>query len=170
MSAPPLLTVGTRSRHPAVVAVAPRWPCRAHLSGALRSQAVADGYRRALGHRPGIGSWAGGVPRQLFLPKPVASLRNVTEKSALGIVPNQCHFRHSVEFRQRCFRRCVDQLVRHDAAPLLHPPLQRSLQRSQVHSAETVRFGSLQPAQQRHRAGVRCQRRRKCDPGSPIRD
>ena len=30
-----------------------------------------------------------GVPRQLILPKPVASLRNVTETLALGVRPNQ---------------------------------------------------------------------------------
>ena len=34
------------------------------------------------------------VPRQLFLPVPVASLRNVTEISALGTTFNQRQFRH----------------------------------------------------------------------------
>ena len=96
-------------------------------------------------------SASGAVPRQSYLPIPVASLRNVTEKSALGVTRHQRHFRYSTGIRQRCTGRGVDQLVGHDAAPLLHPPLQRT----QVRSAETIRFRILQPAQQCHRAGVR---------------
>ena len=81
---------------------------------------------------------------------PVASLRNVTETLALGIRSIQVQFRHSVELRRRCFRRCVDQIVRHDASPLLHPLPQRL----QVLPTETIRFGRLQSVQQYHR--VQC--------------
>ena len=45
----------------------------------------------------------------------------------------------------------VDQLFGHEAAPLLHP----ALQRTQVSPAETIRFSLLQSAQQYHRIGVR---------------
>ena len=82
---------------------------------------------------------------------PVASLRNVTENSAFGITRHQRHFRYSTGIRQRCSGRGVDQLVGHDASPLPHPPPQRT----QVRSAETIRFRLLQPALLRHRAGVR---------------
>ena len=47
--------------------------------------------------------------------------------------------------------RGVDQLFGHDAAPLLHP----ALQRTQVSPAEPIRFSLLQSAQQYHRTGVR---------------
>ena len=90
-------------------------------------------------------------PASTILAGPVASLRIVTGKSALGVTRHQRHFRYSTGIRQRCSRRGVDQLVGHDAAPLLHPPLQRA----QVSPAETIRFSLLQPARQCHRAGVR---------------
>ena len=63
---------------------------------------------------------------------------------------HQRHFRYSTGIRQRCSGRGVDQLVGHDASPLLHPPLQRT----QVSPAETIRFSFLQPAQQCYRSGV----------------
>ena len=66
------------------------------------------------------------VPRQLYLPIPVASLRNVTENSSLRATRHQRHFRYSTGIRQRCSGRGVDQLVGHNAAPLLHPALQRT--------------------------------------------
>ena len=91
------------------------------------------------------------VPRQALLPVPVASWRNVTEKSALGVTHGHRYFRHSIVVWQRSFGRGVDQLVGHDASPPLHPPLQRT----QVRPAKSIRFGLLQPAQQCHRAGVR---------------
>ena len=91
------------------------------------------------------------VPRQAYLPVPVASSRNVTEKSALRIIRRQRYFRHSNRVCQACFGRSVDQLVGHDASPLLHP----SLQRTQVRPAESIRFSFLPPAQQCHCAGVR---------------
>ena len=53
------------------------------------------------------------VPRQLYLPIPVASLRNVTENSALRVTRRQRHFRHSTGIRQRCSGRGVDQLIAH---------------------------------------------------------
>ena len=70
-------------------------------------------------------------------------MRNVTEKSALGVTRRRRHFRHSTGIRQLCFGRGVDQPVGHDAAPLLHPPLQRA----QVRPAESVR---LLPERQGH--------------------
>ena len=69
---------------------------------------------------------------------PVASLRNVTENSALGVTRHQRHFRYSTGIRQRCSGRGVDQLVGHDSSP--------PLQRTQVRSTETIRFRLLQPA------------------------
>ena len=91
------------------------------------------------------------VPRQLYLPIPVASLRNVTGKSAFGGTRGQRYFRHSIVVRQRSFGRGVDQFAGHDTSPLLHPPLQRT----QVSPAETIRFNLLQSAQQYHRTSVR---------------
>ena len=78
------------------------------------------------------------VPRQAYVSVPVASLRNVPEKSALGIIRRQRYFRHSIGVRQRCCGRAVDQLVGHDAAPLLHSPLQRT----QVRPAKSIRSAS----------------------------
>ena len=77
----------------------------------------------------------GAVPRQPYLPVPVASSRNVTEKSALRIIRRQRYFRHFIGVRQRCFGRGIDQIVGHNASPLLHPPLQRT----QVRPAESIR-------------------------------
>ena len=64
------------------------------------------------------------VPRQLFLPVPVASLKNVTEISALGTTFNQRQFPQQM-FVPRSFTGYrVDQFTGHDTPPLLHPPLQ----------------------------------------------
>ena len=61
------------------------------------------------------------VPRQPYLPVPVASSRNVTEKSALGVIRRQRYFRQSTVVSQRNLGRSVDQLACHDASPLLTP-------------------------------------------------
>ena len=50
------------------------------------------------------------APRQAFLPVPVVLLRNVTELSVFWITPNQCQFRHYIQFRQSCVRRGIDTL------------------------------------------------------------
>ena len=64
------------------------------------------------------------VPRQLFLPVPVASLKNVTEISALGTTFNQRQFPQQMFVPRSFTGNGVDQFTRHDAPPLLHPPLQ----------------------------------------------
>jgi hypothetical protein len=73
------------------------------------------------------------------------------ENQHFGIIRRQRYFRRSIGDRQRCLGRGIDQLVGHDASPLLHPPLQRT----QVRPDESIRFRLLQPAQQCHYAGVR---------------
>ena len=57
---------------------------------------------------------------------PVASSRNVTENSAPGVTHGERYARYSTAVERRGFGRNIDQLVCHDASPLLHPPLERT--------------------------------------------
>ena len=84
-----------------------------------------------------------GVPRQAFLPIPVASTRSVTEISALEIVHRKRQYGQVASVSRNVCRPCVDQLAGHDASPFLHPPLRRP----HVNSAETLRLSLLQPLQ-----------------------
>ena len=76
------------------------------------------------------------VPRQLFLPVPVASLKNVTEISALGTTFNQRQFPQRMFVPRSFTGNGVDQFTGHDTPPLLHPPLQSA----QVSPVEPVRI------------------------------
>jgi hypothetical protein len=66
-------------------------------------------------------------PRQLFLPIPAASLREECyRKLSTGGTHGKRYARYSTAVERRSFGRNIDQLVCHDASPLLHPPLERT--------------------------------------------
>ena len=54
-------------------------------------------------------------PPQAFLPAPVASLKDVAEKSASGVIPSQGTFGYSASIGKRDFGCCIHQLGYNDA-------------------------------------------------------
>ena len=70
-------------------------------------------------------------------PDRIASPEDVTEILALISNPNQDQFHLLARFRCRFIRRGVEQSLGHDAAPFLHP----ALQRSQLSIFEPARIG-----------------------------
>ena len=80
-------------------------------------------------------------PRQLFLPIPAASLREECyRKLSTGGTHGKRYARYSTAVERRGFGRNIDQLVCHDASPLLHTLRWnvRTLKRTQVSPAESV--------------------------------